>query len=108
MHKRPNKSYSCCFKRGFSIVKKRLFISFLILLLFSSCTIYAKNQNGLSTEELHRLQVQKDDEILAKDPSSLTVEEQERLKQIKAAQTLKRSRYEQRAMRKLANEQLAA
>lgn len=85
---------------------KKILTSFLILFaVFTIGYTEAKNQNGLSTEELHRLQVQKDDEILAKDPSTLTVEEQIRLQQIKKAQTQKRSLYEQRGMRKLANEQ---
>ena len=73
--------------------------------VFSFGFITAQANKGLSTEELHNLQVQQDDAILAKDPSTLTEEEQKRLKQIKAAQTQKRSRYEQRAMRHLANEQ---
>ena len=87
-------------------MKKRLFISLLILsTVFSFGFITAQANKGLSTEELHNLQVQQDDAILAKDPSTLTPEEQKRLEQIKAAQKQKRSRYEQRAMRHLANEQ---
>ena len=60
---------------------------------------------GKSTELTHDEQVQKDDEILAKDISDLTPEELKRLEKIKAAQVQKRSGYEKRAIKKLANDQ---
>ena len=50
-------------------------------------------------------QIQKDDEILSKPKESLTNSEKKRLKKIEEAQTQKRSLYEKRAMKHLANEQ---
>ncbi len=77
----------------------------ITVLLLSIGFLSANASGGQSTEVINRAQVEKDDEILAKDIKDLTPEELKRYQQIQKAQELKRSRYEQRAMRKLANSQ---
>ena len=80
-------------------MKKRLFISLLILsTVFSFGFITAQANKGLSTEELHNLQVQQDDAILAKDPSTLTPEEQKRLEE---QEILEQRRKEQKPLLKI-------
>ena len=87
--------------------KKQIFlISFFILLtVLGTNFLRANASKGISTEEAHNLQVQKDDEILAKDFKDMTPEEFKRYRQIQKAQELKRSGYEKRAIKKLSNEQ---
>ncbi len=89
------------------IQNRIIFGIFFIVLTFLTCflTVDAKGTKGQSTEDIHNAQVEKDDEILAKDPSTLTKEEQKRLTKIQKAQVQKRSLYEKRAIRKLSNTQ---
>ena len=83
--------------RGILIVISILVTSFCIL------NVYAAK--GVSTEDVHRAQVEKDDEIMAKDVKDMTPEEFKRYRQIQKAQTLKRSGYEKRAIKQLSNNQ---
>lgn len=83
---------------------KSILIVFLTLLL-GTCFIHAKTEIKPTAEELHREQIKKDDEILSKNPQDLTQEELKRLEEIKKAQTIKRSDYEKRNARFMANDQ---
>ena len=86
-------------------MKKRIFLIIVAIMSVCLCVANVYAAKGVSTEDAHRVQVEKDDEILAKDISDLTPEEMKRYQQIQKAQEIKRSRYEQRAIRKLANSQ---
>ena len=87
-------------------IKKRIIVLFFVsLLIFVYGLMNACALSGQPTSQNVKTQADIDDEIMAKDPATLTPEELKRYKVIKQAQTLKRSGYEKRAAKKLANEQ---
>ena len=86
--------------------KNSLFLLFLIsFLIFLSGILSACALSGQPTVQNTKTQADIDREILAKDPSNMTKDEYKRYLVIKKAQTIKRSGYEKRAAKKLANEQ---
>lgn len=86
---------------------KKIFGFLIIFTLLTTCTcvLNVYGAKGVSTEDAHKAQVVKDDEILAKDIKDMTPEELKRYRQIQKAQEIKRSGYEKRAMKQLANNQ---
>ena len=82
-----------------------LIVFFAALIVVSGNFLKANALNGKSTEAIHQAQVEKDDEILAKDFKDMTPEEFKRYRQIQKSQELKRSGYEKRAIKKLSNNQ---
>ena len=79
-------------------------IGIIVLLLFF-CSSYSAADSGQSTESFSKSQAEIDDEILSKDINDLTKDELKRLKVINQSKTIKRSGYEKRAARYLANDQ---
>ena len=87
------------------IKKWLIFLFFISLCISLSGFLNAGALSGQTTSSSTKTQADIDDEIMAKDPSLLTPAELRRYKKIKEAQTIKRSGYEKRAAKKLANEQ---
>ena len=87
-------------------IKNKLGVLFLIsFFMFLSGLMCACALSGQPTSQTAKTQADIDREILAKDPSSMTKEEYKRYLVIKKAQTIRRSGYEKRAAKKLANDQ---
>ena len=87
-------------------LKNKLGSLFLIsLFIFLSGLMSACALSGQPTSQNTKSQADIDREIMAKDPANMTKKEYKRYQVILKSQTIKRSGYENRAAKKLANEQ---